>query len=64
MIWKYKGGYLVAVCISNVECIRFRDDDSVALVEHLLSSTVMPGLYDPLFRYVYILSFVGEGIVP
>ena len=36
----------------------------MAFVEHLLSDTIVPGLYNPVLSYADILSIVGERIVP
>jgi len=64
MIWEYERGYFVVVRITNVECVRLRDNNPVTPVEHFLSGTVMPGLYNPILGDVYTLPLVGERIVP
>ena len=64
MIREYKRGHFAVVCVSNVECVGFGDNNPVSPVKHFLSGTVMPGLYNPILGYVYTLSLVGKRIVP
>jgi hypothetical protein len=64
MIWEQKRGYFVAVCISDIECIRLGDNDPVTPVKHFSNDTVMPSLYNPILRQVDALSLVGKRIVP
>ena len=64
MIREHKGGNFVVVRISDVECIGFGDNNPVTPVEHVLSGTVMPSLYNPILGYGYTLSLVGKRIIP